>query len=292
MRKEPAIFSALVLASALIHGGLLAALNREPPPMASIGIEAISVELVLGANSSAGPATTPSEAQSPPSPGPTEPEPPPVPREAALAPADVPPDAAPQPPPEDPSRPQATAPAEVTAEPRTEQPVTSHQEAALPPKEPESRRPEEPRKPVAQPPSSPARKPQRRDSTNRARPAATDPRVDNRRVAALPPAGAPSGVGPGRSDSDTNYRGTAAAHLARYKQFPAEARSRGEQGTSVVSFSIDGSGRVTRVSLVRSTGIASLDRESEAMVRRASPFPPPPGGRPITLSAPVNFHLR
>jgi TonB family protein len=103
---------------------------------------------------------------------------------------------------------------------------------------------------------------------------------------------APGGAGPGSSASESNYRGTAAAHLARFKQFPADARSRGEQGTSVVSFSLDGSGRVTRVTLVRGTGIASLDRESEAMVRRASPFPPPPGGRPMTISAPVNFRLR
>jgi protein TonB len=60
----------------------------------------------------------------------------------------------------------------------------------------------------------------------------------------------------------------------------------------VVSFSIDAGGRVTRVVLVRGTGIASLDQESQAMVRRASPFPPPPSGRPMTITAPVNFGLR
>ena len=40
------------------------------------------------------------------------------------------------------------------------------------------------------------------------------------------------------------------------------------------------------------TGIASLDQESQAMVRRASPFPPPPGGRSVSITAPVSFHLR
>jgi protein TonB len=114
-------------------------------------------------------------------------------------------------------------------------------------------------------------------------------RPNNRHTAA---AAAPSGAGPGRSDAETNYRGIAAAHLARFKQFPAEARSRGEQGNSVVSFTIDGSGRVTRVALVRGTGIASLDQESQAMVRRASPFPAPPAGRPVSITAPVSFHLR
>ena len=111
------------------------------------------------------------------------------------------------------------------------------------------------------------------------------------RSASLPSAAA-SGVGRGRSDADSNYRGLVAAHLARYKQFPADARGRGEQGSALVMFSLDGGGAVSSVKLMRGSGIASIDAETQAMVRRASPFPAPPSGRPMTFTVPVRFHLQ
>jgi protein TonB len=60
----------------------------------------------------------------------------------------------------------------------------------------------------------------------------------------------------------------------------------------VVSFTINGGGSVTRVALVRGTGIASLDREAQAMVNRSSPFPPPPSQRPMRFTVPVSFDIR
>src|ERR1700674_2503443 len=55
--------AAFLLCSAIVHAGLLAALDREPTPMASIGLEAISVEIVLGAPADAEPPTPPTETQ-------------------------------------------------------------------------------------------------------------------------------------------------------------------------------------------------------------------------------------
>jgi protein TonB len=103
---------------------------------------------------------------------------------------------------------------------------------------------------------------------------------------------ASNGTGRGRSDAETNYRGLVAAHLSRYRQFPAELRSRGEQGTATVTFRLDATGRVVSVRLVRGSGNAGIDRETEAMVHRASPFPAPPDGRAVTFTVPVSFHLR
>lgn len=103
---------------------------------------------------------------------------------------------------------------------------------------------------------------------------------------------ASSGIGRGRSDDMSNYRGLVAAQIARAKRFPPGARRNGEQGRAVVSFTIEGSGRVTRVALVRATGVASLDREARAMVRRAAPFPPPPVQRRMRFNVPVSFSLR
>jgi colicin import membrane protein len=98
-------------------------------------------------------------------------------------------------------------------------------------------------------------------------------------------------VGVGRSDRDTNYPGLVSAHLRRYRQYPADARNRGDQGTAAVSFGLDSGGRVTSARLVRGSGITSIDQEVQAMVRRASPFPAPPDGRPRSFTVPVNFRL-
>jgi protein TonB len=103
---------------------------------------------------------------------------------------------------------------------------------------------------------------------------------------------ASSGIGRGRSDDVSNYRGIVAARLARNKHFPPAARRAGHEGRAVVSFTINGGGSVTRVALVRGTGIASLDREAQAMVNRSSPFPPPPSQRPMRFTVPVSFDIR
>jgi TonB family protein len=77
------------------------------------------------------------------------------------------------------------------------------------------------------------------------------------------------------------------AHLARYQR-----GGHAQQGSATVSFGLDGSGRVTRVSVVRGSGHASLDQEAAAMVRRASPFPPPPPGAARSFTVPVRFAVR
>jgi periplasmic protein TonB len=105
------------------------------------------------------------------------------------------------------------------------------------------------------------------------------------------PSTAANNVGVGRSDNTTNYAGLVSAHLRRHQQYPADARSRGDQGTATVSFTLDGGGRVTSARLARGSGIASIDQEVQAMVRRASPFPAPPGGRPQSFTVPVSFRL-
>ena len=103
---------------------------------------------------------------------------------------------------------------------------------------------------------------------------------------------ASSGIGVGRSDATSNYLGIVAAHLARHKQYPSEARSRGDQGSAIVTFGLDAGGSVTSAKLARGSGFESLDRESVAMVHRASPFPAPPSGRAQSFTVPVGFAIR
>jgi TonB family protein len=260
----------LIVASVFVHGALFAAFNREPEAHASIGLISVTAEIVLGAQSNAGHSQTPSESD--------------ITSTAAPEPKQKPAD----------EQPEAARKQTETQIP-VEQPTEERQRTEPTPQRPDI---------VADAPQSkvaelivekkPVEKPQ---PEKKLREAARHPRDDgeSRRTRSAP-ASAPStssnSIGRGRSDADTNYRGIVAAHLARHKQFPADARSRGQQGAATVTFSISGSGSVTAVRLARSSGVASIDQETQSMVRRASPFPAPPSGRAMSFTVPVSFYLR
>lgn len=291
----------VLLCSVALHGAILAAFAREPTPAASIGLEVISVEMVLGADQLAGLAPDPGDSETTSTASTGEPTP---------QPDEKPPEKIEEPPP----------PEQAKVEPPPEEPPVEQQVATAPPPEPEPVKEPPPPEPApvieeeapetiaVAPPEPP--KPQPKLETKpepkteaKPKPVAkpkpkpkTDakPRVAERTASstASVASSAASGLGRGRSDLNTNYRGLVAAHLARHKQFPSDARAAGHQGATSVSFSIDGSGRVTSVRLGRSSGIASLDQETTAMVRRASPFPAPPNGQGMSFSVPVSFFLR
>jgi protein TonB len=269
----------LLLGSVAAHAGLFVWFMQEPPPKASIGLEAISVEIVLGAQSEAGTAPTAGESTVSSAYSPDLGEPDATQTELTEQPVqEVKKEPVPEPVVEEVQKPvveeeqkpqlQAAAPPEPLPEP----------EVAVDPepkKEPTVEAVKETPKPVAKKPVKETGKAKRQ------------------RIAAHSQASvAANSVGRGRSDNDANYRGKVIAHLARHKQFPSDARSRGESGVAAVTFSISGSGAVTSVRLARSSGSSSLDREVQAMVRRASPFPPPPSGHAMSFTAPVNFNLR
>jgi TonB family protein len=234
-RRRMAAFLVLSLA---LHAVLYAAFwGEEPKPLASVGIESITVDIVLGGNTEAGLATTPGE------------------NDLQAAPADeVKPDDHP------------VEQQERTAEARPETPAAENETK---PDEATEVKPEE-QQPV-----------QKREVTPQPKQAASGA-----------PSNTASGIGRGRSDADTNYRGQVAAHLTRHKQYPAAARRNRDEGTATLSFTIDGSGRVTDARLARGSGHDSLDQEVQAMVRRASPFPPPPGRRAMSFTVPITFKLQ
>lgn len=322
-------WTALLACSLAIHIGLYLPFRRDPAPLASIGLEMVSVELVLGADEDAGlirdggtaAVSAPEPARAPDAPND------PAPNEQ---PADIASPSAPQPAaaqaeleralsePERPSTDQQTepsghepaaappqaalldglAPAPAAAKPAAPNAVAEERaaETALPQKpHPKLKEPPPPASVRARPPEA---RTEREADRRRPRPqhAVAAPAklqgAPHVSTTSAPAAAAAGGIGRGRSDAEANYRGRVAAHLARYRQFPPEARNRGDHGRAVVSFSLDGSGAVTEARLVRGTGVAALDREAVAMVRRASPFPPPPDGRGMSFTAPVSFELR
>jgi protein TonB len=92
-----------------------------------------------------------------------------------------------------------------------------------------------------------------------------------------------------------SYNQIVAAHLQRFKQYPAASKAAGEQGVSRLSFSLGRGGQVLGSRLAGSSGHPALDGETLAMVRRAQPFPAmPPEIKQASMSfaVPVRFSLR
>jgi protein TonB len=313
-RRRDLRLTALITLSLGLHAGVAAAMYwHEPPPLASIGLEAISVEITLGATAPAGAAPTPGENATPSAPAPEQ--------QTAESDAAAP-NATAQPqtvevakeetaleqkvaqPPQDVSQnPTEDAPAAVAAEaaPAESQPAIATVETPKPdvvaaaPQEPPPAaftllpQPQEPvekalqvkpKESVANPVEHalPGKEHRRIAAPTRAKPV--------REAKAAAPSRQANGVGIGRSSNDTNYRGLVSAHLARYKRPLPDT-----QGMASVTFVIGGSGAVTSVRLAHASGNAGIDSEVQAMVRRASPFPPPPDGRPQSFTVPVSFRV-
>jgi protein TonB len=319
LARERVRLASFAAISLLVHGALFVAFWREPDPLASIGVEVITAEIIIGATAPAGVAPTPGEQQD---------------NSPAVAAEQKPDEQAPEAQQQATEQPQnvQTARQETAPEPKTEQP-----KAAEKPAEPEQPQPAEQKPAVAMiesptpdaataaprevPPDTtelsllpqpekplepnteakPAPKPVQAAPPKPVKDAA--PAKERRRIEAptkdravtqakaSTPSTAANSVGLGRSDASSNYPGLVSAHLRRYQQYPSDARSRGDQGTATVSFSLDGGGRVTSSRLARGSGIASIDAEVQAMVRRASPFPVPPGGASRSFTVPVSFRL-
>jgi periplasmic protein TonB len=214
---------ALLTGSLVLHSLLLAMFWQEVRPLASIGVESMSVEITLGATNAAG-----------------------------LAPQ---------------SGEQEVEPVTTTEE-RTPD-VTAE---ATPQETPRN---------IETPEQAP--EPTRND-------APTEQKSVQKKQAAAVPSDSASGIGRGRSDASSNYDGLVAAHLQRYKQYPAAARKAKSRGVATVSFTVDESGRVTSVELANTSGVSTFDQEVVAMVRRASPFPRPPDRRSRDFTVPVRFN--
>ena len=283
--SDRCLWTGAAVISVLLHASVLLFFVEKSAPRASIGIEVISVDIVLGAEAEGGLAPMPSRSEV--SPLPTLPRI----REGEDQVSERAPD-------EEEFRRASPAGPEI-AKQRVNDDVSESPPVAVADEAPVVVRDAVTTRDLVEPPPE-------RIVHNPGREVLADPRQDAKRTPAKqvsksardrrPPssaaASASNSVGHGRSDNDTNYRGIVAAHLARYKQFPADARGRGDEGNPAVTFTVDGGGRVVSVRLAHSAGIASLDQEVQAMVRRASPFPAPPAGQAMTFTVPVSFQLR
>lgn len=289
-------FSLAFAATVLMHGAAFAAFFLyEPPPLASIGVQSISVEIVVGSNTLAGNGTPSGSSTVDSKYAPKEelPEGKRTPDEARKA-SEKPTELAAVEPVQKIDEPvEAPAPVQQPVEEPIKEPVQEtvkiEPDALLTTPEPPKAEPKPVEtKPVATQPTEKKPAAARQVQQKPAAKKKSDDPKKNTQVATAP---APSpalqaagGVGIGRSDLSTNYSGIFRAHLMRFK--PATTESAPGPATIVVS--LTASGGLNGVRLTASTGNPRLDEIATSMARRAAPYPAPERARSMQVS--INFN--
>jgi protein TonB len=107
------------------------------------------------------------------------------------------------------------------------------------------------------------------------------------------PAAAPSAEAAHTAPIDGGWMRALGAWLAAHKTYPEEALERGEEGRLAVRFTMDRSGRVTAVEVVRGSGSEALDRAALTMLKdaRLPPLPEAMQQPTITVTVQIRFAL-
>ena len=97
-----------------------------------------------------------------------------------------------------------------------------------------------------------------------------------------------------RSEVD-NYLSRLSRHLARFYEYPRQARRLGQEGTPVIVFEFRRDGTLVAQRLKTGSGHELLDQAALAMLVQAAPLPEVPGemaGKRFRYALPVRFRLR
>jgi protein TonB len=190
-----------------------------------------------------------------------------------LAPAPAAPESEPVETPPEPEQVKAEPPPEPLPVPEVE---PQPQQAVLPPPAPE----EPERDMVFDTPPEPA--------PLTTAPASTSAPPDQRAAAPM------AGVSAQDADPVKTWQAMLLAQLELHKRYPRQAQLRHQEGVAYLRFVVDHEGRVVNYKLERSSGNASLDQESLALLQRAQPLPPPPPEMSqdmIPLLVPIKFNI-
>ena len=97
------------------------------------------------------------------------------------------------------------------------------------------------------------------------------------------------------ADTPANYRSELSAALQRHKNYPRRARRLRQEGTVLLYFVMDRSGRVLDWEIRESSGHKLLDEAVRDMIRKANPLPALPDSvsmQRLALTVPIRFQLR
>jgi protein TonB len=97
---------------------------------------------------------------------------------------------------------------------------------------------------------------------------------------------APAAIAPG-------WQSALAAWLEAHKNYPAEARRRGDEGRATVRFTVERDGQVVAVQLVSGTGSTILDDAVQRMLRgaRLPAFPAGMDQAEVTVTVQLRYRL-
>ncbi|WP_334409757.1 energy transducer TonB [Bradyrhizobium sp. AZCC 1721] len=187
----------------------------------------------------------------------------------------------------------ATTPTDIA--PGPEQVMSEAQPVAKSDETPPDETPELP--PAANPDAAALQSKPQPDVTQQQAAAATTsaPPAINERIA--PVAVAPTQGVPNDKNSEAvvTWRTQVLALVEKNKRYPEAARSRREQGTAQVSFTLDRKGMVVSARVTQSSGSGALDEEALALLKRAQPFPSPPAmfpGEFVVVRQPIRFTVK
>ena len=90
------------------------------------------------------------------------------------------------------------------------------------------------------------------------------------------------------------YGALLAQEIARHKQYPMLAKKTRQQGSVILQVKITHLGKLIAAQVQQSSGYELLDNQAMEMVKKATPFSPPPnelGDQDLTLLVAVSFRL-
>lgn len=122
-------------------------------------------------------------------------------------------------------------------------------------------------------------------------PSVPPPSTVAKRPASRPAVSPPS---PRQAELRQEYLESLRRLIARNRRYPLPARRAGRQGTAVVKFTIERTGRLRHSDLLRSSGQPLLDRAALATVESVGTFPPLPDELDedrLTCELPIEFSL-
>lgn len=112
-------------------------------------------------------------------------------------------------------------------------------------------------------------------------------------AAPLPRRGANDGLdAKAPAGTSRSYAAKVRSWLYAHKIYPRRARMRRQEGQVRVRFVLDRAGLLLEGAIIDGSGIAALDDEATAMMRRASPYPQAPvdvPGERIEFTVPIDF---
>ena len=115
------------------------------------------------------------------------------------------------------------------------------------------------------------------------------------RTSTAKPSASHSAPRPGSQSAKPGYYKLILERLERLKKYPSRARRRGQQGTVVLSFTLNRDGSLKHYRITQSSGAKSLDLEVKKLILRATPFPAIPkniSSDTLEVSVPISFSLQ